>query len=108
MTEKPTTCAKCGTALAPYVGTGRPSAYCGEVCRRLAEYEIKRIDRRLAQDQLQLREELADRNEPDAWIDNLGRNRRQRIGDLRKWIKADEARLRELVGSSAQRNTPKG
>ena len=103
-------CAKCRTPLAPYAGSGRPSAYCGEACRRLAEYEIKRIDRRLARDQLQLREELADRNPADHWIDNLGRTRAQRIRDLRKWIAEDEQRLRELVGSGHNNptDTPKG
>lgn len=91
-------CLKCGATLAPAEGPGRPSTYCGEACRRLAEFELRRLDRRLAKYEAELREELADRNEPDAWIDNLGRDRPQRIRDLRKWIKADEARLRQLVG----------
>ena len=28
--------------------TGRPPSYCGESCRRLAEFEIRRVDRRLS------------------------------------------------------------
>ncbi|RTL08574.1 MAG: hypothetical protein EKK62_06895 [Acidimicrobiia bacterium] len=94
MTKKPTTCAKCGTALAPYAGTGRPSAYCGEVCRRLAEYEIKRIDRRLAAYELERRELKAEG--PDPFDDDA---RQRRLRALRKWTATDERRLRELVGS---------
>lgn len=91
-------CIKCGAALAPASGPGRPPTYCGTVCRRLVEYEIRRLDRRLGNYEFQLREEQADRNEIDFFVDNLGRNRTQRIRDLKKWIKADRARLRELCG----------
>jgi hypothetical protein len=43
-------CLKCGSPLDHTPGTnGRPPSYCGEACRRLAEYEIRRINRRLEQ-----------------------------------------------------------
>jgi hypothetical protein len=92
------TCLKCGAELERAAGPGRPPSYCGATCKRLVEYEIRRLDRRLADYEFQLREEQADRNDPAAWIDNLGRTRTQRINDLRKWVAADEARLRELIG----------
>ncbi|MCB1995336.1 MAG: hypothetical protein H6933_04805 [Burkholderiaceae bacterium] len=93
-------CIKCGTPLAEHTGPGRPPTYCSTVCRRLVEYEIRRLDRRLGDYEFQLREEQADRNEADYFVDNLGRNRTQRINDLKKWIKADSARLRELCGGT--------
>lgn len=98
--EKPKaiTCLKCRAPLPVRSGTGRPAVYCGETCRRLAEYEIRRLDRRLGRYEDELREELADRNPADHWIDNLGRSRPQRINDLKKWIAADEQRLREITG----------
>jgi hypothetical protein len=40
-------CRKCGADLPARPRRGRPAAYCSEPCRRLAEYEIRRIDRRL-------------------------------------------------------------
>lgn len=92
------TCAKCGSPMQRPEGAGRPPTYCSETCRRLIEYEIRRIDRRLAKYEDQLREEHADRNAPDAWIDNLGRTRTQRLSDLRKWIREDEQRLAHLTG----------
>jgi sugar-specific transcriptional regulator TrmB len=82
------------------VSVGRPPSYCSAPCRRLAEYEIRRLDRRLGRYEDQLREELADRNEASHWVDNLGRTRTQRLNDLRKWIAADESRLRELAGGA--------
>ena len=97
--EKPVACLKCGTPLPERVGTGRPSLYCGATCRRLAEFEIRRVDRRLAGYGVELREELADRaSAADACVDKLTRTRIQRINDLKKWIAADEQRLRELAG----------
>lgn len=100
-------CTKCGAPLEAVPGPGRPSNYCGTTCRRLVEYEIRRLDRRIAGYEFQLREEQADRNAPAAWIDNLGRTRTQRINDLRKWVRADEQRLRELIAGN-QSETPKG
>jgi hypothetical protein len=39
-------CAKCGGELVQQE-TGRPSRYCSKACRRAAEYELRRIQRRL-------------------------------------------------------------
>lgn len=39
--ERRTTCATCGERL-EQPDTGRPPKYCGEVCRRAAEYDLRR------------------------------------------------------------------
>jgi hypothetical protein len=41
-------CAQCGAALEQHTGKGRPSRSCDPYCRRLAEYELRRIMRRLS------------------------------------------------------------
>lgn len=41
-------CLKCGAPLETGSGKGRPKAYCSTACRRSAEYEIRRVDQRLA------------------------------------------------------------
>ena len=41
------TCPSCGNGLPPPATTGRPRTYCGEPCKRMAAYEITRINRRL-------------------------------------------------------------
>ena len=95
-------CVKCGTQLERAPGPGRPSRFCSQVCKRLVEFELRRIDRRLAGHYEELREERADRTPAlEAWVDKLGRTRTQRIGDLRRWIAEDEQRLRELVRGSS-------
>ena len=52
----PVECLKCGAALEPRA-TGRPPTYCGPVCRRAAEFELRRLQRRL---------EVAEREVKDA------------------------------------------
>lgn len=47
MIDGATTCRKCGNALPERAGTGRPALYCSSACRRAAEYEIRRLSRRL-------------------------------------------------------------
>lgn len=101
---KPTlTCIRCAADLPEPAATGRPARYCGDTCKRLAEYEVRRLDRRIAGYEFQLREELADRTPAaEAWIDNLGRTRAQRINDLRKWIKTDTERMQQLLAGQRQ------
>ena len=93
MAEKPRSCVKCGGLLEAADGPGRPATYCSTTCRRLAEFEIRRIDRRLAAYELERRELKAEGPDP---CDDDARQRRLRA--LRKWAAADERRLRELVG----------
>lgn len=41
------TCLKCGDPLPVQDGPGRPRTYCSEGCRRAAEYELRRLERRI-------------------------------------------------------------
>jgi histidinol-phosphate/aromatic aminotransferase/cobyric acid decarboxylase-like protein len=43
-----TTCRSCGTELAVETTKGRSMIYCGAACRRVAEHEVRRLDRALA------------------------------------------------------------
>ena len=45
--EKPLTCARCGAELVQ-PDTGRPRVYCGPLCRRDAEYRLRRVQSHLA------------------------------------------------------------
>lgn len=92
-------CLKCSSPLEPRAGAGRPAIYCGEPCRRLAEYEIRRLDRRMAGYEQELRGLRYDG--PDDFDDT---ERLKRMRALRRWIAADEARLRLLLGGSGGRN----
>jgi hypothetical protein len=38
-----TTCRVCGTGIEA-TGKGRPAVYCGTGCRRMAEYDVRRIN----------------------------------------------------------------
>ena len=42
-----TGCVSCGGKLPKQAGSGRPRRYCSEPCRRLAEYEVRRVSRLL-------------------------------------------------------------
>ena len=41
------TCPSCGKELPPPAETGRPRVYCGEPCKRMAGYELTRLNRHL-------------------------------------------------------------
>ena len=88
------TCAKCGSIFERQPGPGRPPAYCGDLCKRLVEYEVRRIDRRLGAYELEQRELKA---EGTAWRDDSDRQKRLRA--LRRWIRMDEDRLGELLAA---------
>src|SRR3954447_2291050 len=47
-------CPRCRADLDQKDRPGRPRRYCGELCRRDAEYEIRRIQRRLEHSERQL------------------------------------------------------
>ena len=87
------TCLKCGDPLTK-PATGRPPRYCSAPCRRLAEYEIKRLQRHLQRLETE-REEL--RNSRLKLGDYLGRTHRQQVNDNHKAIAKAETRLRELL-----------
>lgn len=102
MVTKSLNCAKCGMPIEHDGGPGRPPTYCSATCKRLVEFELRRLDRRLANYALELREELADRLPARRWVDNLGRDRDQRIADLKTWIAADEERLAQLLSGNVK------
>ena len=42
------TCRQCGAEFEQHSGRGRPARYCDAYCRRVAEFEVRRLFRRLA------------------------------------------------------------
>jgi hypothetical protein len=91
---QPLTCAKCGSPLERAPGPGRPPSFCGAACKRLVEYEVRRLDRRIADYELEQRGLKFDGPDHD------DRDRQRRMRALRRWIRADRERLRALLGRS--------
>lgn len=98
--EKIAICASCGTPLEPHAGRGRPARYCGEPCRRYAEFQIRTIVRRLDKLEIELRELKAG----NGYYDDDERGNRMR--NVRRWIKQDSAKLRALLGGNNQTASP--
>jgi hypothetical protein len=97
-----TACVMCGTDLEQPT-TGRPRTYCGPVCRRAAEYELRRLQRQLEGAEQSVL--VARRNvEFGPASPHYQRRRlafeRQRLADL-------EVRLRTLLGDLDVRGEPK-
>ena len=91
-------CVKCGNALPPENAVGRPQRYCSPACRRLAEYEVSRLQSRLSRLEDVLLREKHDRRGLKDWN---GRDHKQRLVDLQADIAAAEARLLELIVAGA-------
>lgn len=96
-------CPSCGGPIEPHSGPGRPSIYCGEGCRRAAEFSIRGLVRRIDKAELELRELLA----PGGIYSRVGvsgylgeRERDQRAQALRDWLAQDQGRLRALLGAN--------
>lgn len=81
-------CPKCGGEVQGHEGRGRPSVYCSATCRRLAELEIRRLQRLL--EALEKRRSLARLN---GW--------RKDVDGVEAEIARLEGRLRLLVESGA-------
>ena len=96
MVEQLSTCPSCGTPFGPRPGPGRPGVYCGESCRRLAEFELRLIARRLDKSICSLRALQAEGASPP--FDLEADERRRKMRALRKWIAEDQERLRALLG----------
>jgi hypothetical protein len=78
--------------------TGRPPTYCGELCRRLAEHEVRRLQRRLTtleadQSDARITLAMASTGTPE-------RNKRH-INALQAEIDLARARLREVTRAPA-------
>lgn len=98
--EKPLACClKCSAPLPPRFG-GRPADYCSTVCRRAAEFEVRRINRRLER-----LEEKRSGLRVDLAAGQYGPVARQhstrRLAAVDQEIERAEARLRELLTAAA-------
>lgn len=92
-------CVKCGGPLEK-PATGRPPRWCSTACRRLAEYELRRINRRL--EKLEGRASRL-RHSPDVGAkDWLGRTHAQALAGTQAEIVEAETRLRALLDASAR------
>jgi hypothetical protein len=89
-------CVKCGQSFETKATTGRPPSYCSTACRRSAEYELGRINRRLAslEDRLES-EKLSLRKGGDA----EERRRGERIAALEAMITETEIRFKQLLAA---------
>lgn len=107
MTEAPRRCLKC-PAPVPQAGRGRPRDYCSTGCKRAAEFEVRRITRRL--------ERLEDdRSELRLNLDGGGKAAEKYSGPyqtaafsrqlaaVEREIAATEDRLRTLLSAQARR-----
>ena len=74
-----TRCVKCGGALPPGKAAGRPRRYCSTACRRLAEYEVSRLQNRLSRLEDEL---LRERHNNSGLKDWNGRDVAARMVDL--------------------------
>ena len=91
-------CPKCGGEVPSHEGRGRPSVYCSATCRRLAELEIRRLQRLL---------EGLERRRSSARLNG----RRKDVEDVGAEIARTEGRLRQLVesgGSAPASDQPQG
>lgn len=79
--------------------TGRPPTYCGDGCRRAAEYELRRIQRHLERLEAERRELQRSRVTPEhfQWRDPCNRTPEEARGDVDREIAELEGRLRALV-----------
>ena len=105
MNGETSSCVKCGAALPPGKAAGRPRRYCSTACRRLAEYEVSRLQGRLSR----LEDEfLREKHNRSGLKDFSGRDAAARMVDLRADIAEAEARLRELILEGAPKSARKG
>ena len=100
-----TRCVKCGNVLPPPSAVGRPAKYCSTACRRLAEYEVSRLQSRLSRLEDEL---LRERHNNSGLKDWNGCDVAARMVDLRADIAEAEARLRELILEGAPKSARKG
>lgn len=89
-------CQKCGKGLVPSA-TGQPLDYCSVACRRLAEFEIRRLAKRLETYEIQRDNERALLKAPRQYKDLYGCDMQRRLEELEKAISETEERLRFLL-----------
>jgi hypothetical protein len=96
MAKQAEECVKCGTGLTR-PATGRPPRYCSVTCRRAAEFELRRVQRRLESLEREEQELRAGRH---FWLS--GEHMRERLDFVRAEIDRLEARMRELFDAGAE------
>ena len=87
-------CVKCGRAV-EQPPTGRPRSYCSTACRRTAEFEIRRLVRRIERLDTDLEHLRGVRD--DGIPDVYGHSPKKRRSLMAEGIKEAEARLRALL-----------
>jgi hypothetical protein len=91
------TCASCGSELEPSSGPGRPAVYCGEPCRRMAEFQTRALVLRIDRAEVAIRELKAG---DSGDYQHLDRDERRKVINLyRRWLTEDLAKLRALLGA---------
>jgi len=104
MSDQPR-CRKCSTPIEQSAGKGRPAAYCGIACRRLAEFEVRRLTRLLEG----LEEKRIHLEQPSVLAhpikDLYGRTATEELDDLLKSMARVENRLRALLGAESEERT---
>ena len=93
------TCAICGAGTKPKGKTGRPAAYCSVGCRRVSEYELRRVQARL----IRLEDEAeACRRDRTGLTACDGSTPEERAADIVREIERAQIRLRELLSDKEE------
>ena len=94
--EKLMKCQTCGTEIEK-PATGRPKRYCSTACRRVAEFEIRRLNKRIGRLEERFDDESEQVDAPTPWDDVYGRNPAARLAAVEKLIRRAETRLKTLL-----------
>jgi len=86
-------CPVCGSIVPESTG-GRPARYCSPTCRRLAAYELRRVQARLVRLENQAE---ACRRDRSGLADAHFSSPEQRAADIQAELDRNTARLRELI-----------
>jgi hypothetical protein len=96
-----TSCKKCGVPI-QNPAMGRPKDYCSPACRRLAEFEIRRLNRELDR----LETQRIDLEQPAFAASELrdiyARTHKQQLADVQHSIATVEKRLRALLSAESE------
>ncbi len=90
---------KCAVCSKKFPTSSKGKKYCSEGCRRIAEFEIRRINRRLERLEDRRADEEMDVLAPVHYNDMLGRSPEERLHTIETQIKAEKTRLAALVNS---------
>src|SRR3954453_9995626 len=91
-----TACASCACEIERREGAGRPNVYCSGPCRRMAEFQVRGLVKRIDQAELELRELLGADAGKFQHLDKYERDGRARL--LKRRLAADRAKLLALLG----------